>query len=252
MPSKSKRSHNDNCLLICAICYNESGKKADRKVSAAEELAIKQHVCSGYSRNDPSFPWGTCMNCRLILSDWITDKANPRPLPVADDFDSRIPRNTRSLTSCTCRICNLARLNGSQWKAFVKKCRKKDKSESSFSKGSGVRLCSNCFSRIYRGSNHSETNCNSKRAKIDNLENVVGDDALEKLARSTIENVTVTNECGNKTCSLKSVKGGRYPASFNVAKATTATEDSAFSLDDVLVLQSEANLSDRYYYGAMV
>ena len=100
----------------------------------------------------------------------------------------------------------------------------------------------------YQGSNHSETNCKSIRAKIENLENVVGDDALEKLARNTIENVSATNEAGDKTCSLKSVNGGRYPASFNVVKSTLATEDSAFSLDDVIALQSEANLSDRYGY----
>ena len=246
MPSKSKRTHNDNCLLVCAICYNESGKKCERKVSAVEELAIKQHICSGYSREDPSFPWGICRNCHFILSDWIAGKENPRSLPVSEDYDSRIPRNTRSLTSCTCRICHLARLNGSEWKAFVKKCKKKDRRESNFNKESGIRLCSNCFSRIFRGSNHSEINCKSKRAKIENLENAVDDDDLEKLARNTIENVTVTNESGDKTCHLRSVRGGRYPASFNIGKATVATEENAFSFDDVLALQSEANLSDRY------
>ena len=250
MPSKSKRSHYDNCLLVCAICYNESGKKCVRKVSAAEELAIKQHVCTGYSRDDPAFPWGICRNCSFILSDWITDKTNPRPLPVSDDYDSRIPRNTRSLTTCSCRICHLARLNGSQWKAFVKKCKKKNKEGSSFCKDSGVRLCSNCFSRIYRGSNHSEANCKSKRTKLENLENTVDSDALEKLAKNTIEKVI--NESGDKTCYLKSVKGGRYPASINVGKATIATEEPSFSLDDVLVLQSEANLSDRYCFNDLV
>ena len=69
---------------------------------------------------------------------------------------------------------------------------------------------------------------------------------LEKLARNTIENVTVTNESGDKTCHLRSIRGGRYPASFNIGKATVATEENAFSFDDVLALQSEANLADRY------
>ena len=246
MPSKSKRSHQENCLQVCAICYNESGKKCDRRVSAAEEAAIQQFVCTGYSCGDPNFPWGICRNCCFILSDWISEKANPRPLPVCDDYDSQIPRNTRSLTSCTCRICRLAKLNGLQWKAFVKRCKKKDTSKTSFSRGSGVKLCSNCFSRIYRGSNHSLTNCQSKRFKIDNLENEAGLDTLEKVARNTIENLA--SNSGDNSCFFKSVNGGR-PAQVTLGKPKGNREQQpVLGLDDILVLQSEANLSDRYTF----
>ena len=126
----------------------------------------------------------------------------------------------------------------------MKKCSKKDKSESSFKKGGGVRLCSNCFSRIYKGSNHSETNCKSKRYKIDNLENAAGDDALEKLARNTIE--SLVHQSGDNSCYLKSQKGGKHAALVTIGKAKESEAQSLLSLEDLIVLQCEANLSDRY------
>ena len=38
--------------------------------------------------------------------------------------------------------------------------------------GKGEKLCSNCFSKIYRGSNHSKEACRSKETVAENLSNV--------------------------------------------------------------------------------
>ena len=78
MPSKSKkRGHEENRAVVCAVCYNESGLKCERKVSEAVEQAIKNFVCDDYSKNDSHFPSGICRDCNFILTDWISDKPNP-------------------------------------------------------------------------------------------------------------------------------------------------------------------------------
>ena len=51
--------------MVCAVCWGESGKKADRCVSEAEEAALKEFVVSSYSRKDPRFPAGVCQGCHF-------------------------------------------------------------------------------------------------------------------------------------------------------------------------------------------
>ena len=238
MPSRStKKSHEENRAVICAVCYSESGLKCARKVSVNVEKAIQKFVCQEYCISDPHFPSGICRDCNFILTDWVTGKADPRPLPVAANYDPQLPRNTRSLMQCTCRICDTARLSGPKWRAFVLSCRKQDKAETSFQKLSQVRLCGNCFSKIYQGSNHSVNNCQSKRVTIDNLEAIVETDTLENIAKRTLTNLVTSS--GENSCVIRSAYGGR-PATVTLGKPPESVTQPTLSAEDVLVMQNEA------------
>ena len=45
---------------VCAICWNESGKKPTRCVSAKEESLIQEYLIEGYLANDEFMPCGLC------------------------------------------------------------------------------------------------------------------------------------------------------------------------------------------------
>ena len=174
MPN-SKKDHEALRKVICAICWYESGQKASVGVSGAQEAALRDYVVSSYSIADPRFPAGLCKNCSFILRDWISGVENPRALPVASRYDAVIPMTTRSSPQCTFIMCKLGRLNGLEWRRFS--ISKKQQKHPPIAKNSGERLCATCFSRIYRGSNHSAEACRSSMSGVSPaiLEKVVHD-----------------------------------------------------------------------------
>ena len=61
---------------------------------------------------------------------------------------------TRSKTQidCDCKICQIASLNGNEWKRYI-------------SKKDPKRHCPRCGAEIYRGSNHSQATCEEQVLK---------------------------------------------------------------------------------------
>ena len=133
MPHKAL-THDENRAKVCAVCYCKSGSKATRKVSDQHEAAIKDLVFEGYNKNDSKFPSGLCDTCHFSLLDNVAGyslknkKSPPRLLilPDTETYEIQLQRVTRgnSASSCQCIICDVARLNGIQWKQFVSECRK--------------------------------------------------------------------------------------------------------------------------------
>ena len=233
----SVKDHDSCRALVCALCFCEKGLKADRKVSVTVEAAIKQFHCSSYSLADSRFPTGICKSCRFLIHEWIHGKENAKPLPPLAQPVTDIPPKTRSLNKCTCRICHIAGLNGPAWRKHVMKVKKPKPKITQPS-----RLCSKCFSPIYRGSNHSENVCKSSRSAVENLSSSVDQNVLESIALETLK--SKVNESVDKTVNITSVNGGR------ATKVTVGTSDKIrtptnLSAEDVIAIQNEASLSDR-------
>ena len=175
-----KLNHHGCRAKVCAVCYGRSGSKAAQSVSDYLEEGIKSFVFAEYSKSDEKFPSGICITCRLTLIEQMTgvslqERDVPRKLmlPDPDHYEVQLDRVTRfsQQQDCGCRICLLARMNGLEWKKFVADCKKK---QTDFSPGVQYhRLCKDCFASIYRGSNHSENACRSRRQTLKNVAGVI-------------------------------------------------------------------------------
>ena len=53
-------THEQCFALVCAVCPNLSGKKAERVLSLAKVVLIKKYVFAGYTENSTLFPTGIC------------------------------------------------------------------------------------------------------------------------------------------------------------------------------------------------
>ena len=128
MPDKPK-PHSECLELVCAVCTNLHGEKAQRKVrEGREEELIREHVFPGFLRGYDWYPQGLC---RICISDLtILARGGQRTLLLPSDYSCSLPRQLRSTPPgpCTCRWCQLARLNGQafrQWRCSLKEARPK-------------------------------------------------------------------------------------------------------------------------------
>ena len=234
-----KKGHEEHRKAVCAICWCESGQKASRCVSAAQEAALREFVVSSYSLADPRFPTGLCKSCMFILGDWNSGVENPRPLPVASRYDAVLPILTRSSPECSCTMCKIGRMNGLEWKRFS--FSKHQEINPPISKNTGERLCAICFSRIYRGSNHSPEACKSSRVVVENLSGVQSS-TLDKVVHGHLN--SSINETGDRTMEITSIVGGQ-PMQVTVGKIPKVVEVPTLTCDEILTIQYEANLSDK-------
>jgi hypothetical protein len=251
MPGPTPKLSHDECRAkVCAVCYCRSGSQATKKVSVRQELAIKELVFTEYNKDDPRFPSGLCTLCFFSLADHTeghnlkNKKTPPRVLllPDPDIYDMELLRATRSTssTSCQCRICSVARKNGLQWKMFVAKCKKGPVATSPV--GKYERLCKLCLAPIYRGSNHSEERCKSRRQSLENITDAVNnsntslDLVASKFLRSKID------ESSSESVQLRSDTGG-HPITVSVGKCE-GIRSQPITVDQAKVIQVEANLSD--------
>ena len=141
-------------------------------------------------------------------------------------------------------ICDLARLNGLQWKVFVAG-RKKGMVEIS----PGVkydRLCRHCFAPIYRGSNHTDNACKSRRQALSNVTAAVdnGNTSMDLVASKYLK--TLSSEVQSSTVGLKQSSGGRSPLLVTLGKCSgDGDKPLPISTMEVKSTQTEAGLSDK-------
>ena len=246
-----KLSHEENRAKICAVCYGRSGSKATQRVTAILEQGLRSLVFSDYRVSDERFPSGVCTTCRLSLLEnmkgsSLGNRDAPRKmlLPDPDCYEVKLSKVTRSFSAqeCQCMICVLARMNGLEWKRFVADC-KKEKSD--FSPGVKYdRLCSNCFSPIYRGSHHTEDACRSRRQAFSNLTVAVSNanTSMELVASNFLK--TTSSEAQSSTVALRQSTGGRHPLVVTIGSPESDVTEP-ISADEVKVIQTEARLSDN-------
>ena len=132
---------------ICALCYCEHGRKADRWISKKEEKLLEDFIPQ-YCTNNPQMPGGVCKwwwfclvkissmphlssnfrfrcifdvnahndNKRIDRGDWAGQKVEIHPLlPASYTCGDYRPSTRASLDfKCVCRICKFARMSGGE------------------------------------------------------------------------------------------------------------------------------------------
>ena len=244
-----KLSHDENRVKICAVCYGRSGSKVTQKVTDYLEPSMKTFLFADYDKSDPRFPIGLCTTCRISLLEHmkgssLQKRQAPRELliPDPDTFEVQLRRVTRSSVGqdCGCNICSLARLNGLDFRRFLAECKKV---KTNFSPGVKYeKLCKECFAPIYRGSNHSEDMCKSKRKTLKNLSEAVetSNTSMDLVASTYLRTASAGGE--SSTVDLRSSTGGRM-VSVTLGRPGGDVLKS-ISAQQAKVIQKDARLSD--------
>ena len=115
------RDHEACRAACCCICYLECGTKEFRPINQDTESLIKKHVAPEYSRTDLNFPTKICRQCHSALRNRERD-VKAYGLHKGEFFGRKIPRCAPG-NKCNCIICHRSKLNGQNWKAFIK-CQK--------------------------------------------------------------------------------------------------------------------------------
>ena len=225
--------------VVCEVCYNERGKKASRKIAEAEARAIKELIIANFSLLDPRFPAGLCLECHIDLNKWIHGDCT-KPLALTENYDPEIQMSSRSKPDCICRICVRATLNGVKFKQFVSSIGKSSKGRPGFSKGD--KLCSKCFSMIYRGSSHSVDSCRSSTLTLENVKEALSDKIINQIIHGTIANA---KQSGDTFLQLTSPKGGKPMIVPLGNQNMNPVVDGYLTADEISKIQVEARLSDR-------
>ena len=138
-------------------------------------------------------------------------------LPDPETYEVELRRETRSScdSSCQCKICELGKLNGVQWKTFVEACKRRGELQSTGARYE--RLYKDCLAPIHRGSNHSESNCKSRRQTLANISQAVvnSHSSLDLVAGQYLK--SQVEESGSQTVNMRSHTGG-HPVTFTVGK----------------------------------
>ena len=103
---------------VCAICWNENGKKPTRCVSAKEESLIQEYLIEGYLANDEFMPCGLCNKCRFDLLR--LSKEEDFTIMVSTEYAGikRVTRNSEvelKQFDCTCVVCRRGGMNGGEF-----------------------------------------------------------------------------------------------------------------------------------------
>ena len=184
MASKFEEGHNECRRRVCVSCY----RKGDRTISPNEVKCIDENLIEGYRVDHPDFPCALCTGCHLELSKKINDNAY-NLVPKVNDYNPERSKYLRSGSSvCECRICNIAKMTGLAYHRMIK--RKRGRRPSSSNTPTIYKICTNCFQKIYQGSNHSVSNCRySRRNKVSNVEELVSSPTtLQRVASRVIKN----------------------------------------------------------------
>lgn len=190
----------DRCRSeVCVVCY----EKASRTLSDLEINTVQTFLIDGYSVYDPDFPNGVCTGCSINLSKKRKDVEFK--IKVVENYNPDRRTGLRSIDTCECRICKVAKLNGPM--ALLKKHKKNKRGRpTSNPTPNYLKICSNCLSTIAKGSNHSASVCkHSKRSKVDKLIQISSPSSLQRAASRDQKNLQVTSLLG-RTKKVEEVK----------------------------------------------
>ena len=164
---------------VCAVCY----RKSSRNLSSREASIIKDNVISNFDLLNPDFPSGVCNGCHLLLSKKA--KGDDVIFPLPEDYDPHRAMNRRSVDTCECRICSVAKMDKQE---ALKLKRKPGRPPAQDEKGTieVYKICGNCYSKIYRGCNHSAKMCSSRRSKVYNAEKLLDSPTTKERVASRI------------------------------------------------------------------
>ena len=211
------------------MCYG----KGSRTLSETEIQTTQYFLIDGSDIKNSNFPCAAYVKCHIMLLKKYKDPDFLMPIRGID-YEPRRPTALWSIQQCTCRICNVARTGGFQYrKTMMKKCGRPSPKEASLREF--FKVYGNYLAKIYRGSNHTAQSCkSSRRAKIDNIEEMVKSPInLERLASRPI------NKSSDSTLSTLASKKMR------VENTDSNTKRALFSKEDVIGMQQDLRLSNK-------
>lgn len=223
------QGHEKSRNRVCAICY----RKGNRSLSARDVESIRMYAIDGYSKENSDLPCGLCNSCYILLSKRRNGEEELQ-LPIASDYNPQRPMNMRSLSDCYCRICVVSSSKNQSALKFKKKSGRPPlplQESSTDEKPAVFKICSHCFSKIYRGSDHSANMCTSRRQKVYNIEKLIEDDAVtrQRLASRTI----------NSFDSPLATLGSRHK------QINSSNDGHKLTIKSVSNIQTDLNLSVR-------
>ena len=233
---KSVMSHDEARSKVCAICTNQWGNKAARKVNKSEEEFIQNNILVSYSSSNQFFPNGICLMCLHQVNQ--IKKGIATQLKLSESYQCHMERVTRSVSNviCQCEWCELARMNGPAFKVWAKKVKGKEKPIIE-------RLCQKCYMGIRKGGHHVCTVSNAEAVR--NLADSLPKDVKEKLALEILREKQNEVGClGDKQhLSLPNLYGGR-PTEVTIGEIE-AKALPVITHDDIITMGNSAHLTHR-------
>ena len=125
LSKSSKLGHEENRYKTCAICLNESARKAECPISTRVAALIREHVDESYELNNARYGASLCKTCDFDINRLGQGEIDKLRFQKSSRFGERIPIHLRSnAAKCQCIICERATLSGGQWNAFRKMWKK--------------------------------------------------------------------------------------------------------------------------------
>ncbi len=87
---KTKRSHQDNCKRVCAVCWWQCLRTAHPR----EVLLIQEYVIPNYTTANAPFPSGLCQTHRLDIHNWPTQGLSSSIRRVSSGDNKELQRKT--------------------------------------------------------------------------------------------------------------------------------------------------------------
>ena len=237
MPHKAL-THDEARLKVCAVCTNQWGNKAVRRVNEKEETLIKLHILQNYSSENMYFPSGICLRCIHHLQQ--KDKGEEVNLKLPDNYFCHIERVLRSspLSVCKCEWCYLARLAGPAFRTWQMKMKGKVANKV-------TRLCQECFMGIVEGSSHtcSVNTLNAIRNLTTTLPRHVQDKLALEILKDRQAEVAAAGE--GQVVHLFPAQGGLAVPILVNSKSATPPQQPQFSHHEMMTMANSAHLTGR-------
>ena len=183
------------------------------------------------------------MDCRLRLSDRVTNKPAPRKLSITMGIELGDVNGDGG--KCTCHICFLAGLYGGKLKTYLAGLK-----QPAGDPESDVRRCNTCFGAVTNAQPHKS--CGSKVSLLANLKAALPLETRQKLALETIRETQEQqgNGAGDSVIHLQSHRGGKS-TEITVGRQKPTPSSSVLTSEDVKSLQLKRNLNQTQLRGLL-
>lgn len=234
--SKVALIHEENRTKVCLICMRKA--KGDCHITNTILERIQLYYIEDYSLDESCCPNAVCATCRSKLLDISQGKCNAEILPEVFDFSRIVPYTmaTRSYERpiCDCYICTVARCKSEPKLKRGRPCISTYES----SKGTPVRLCSNCKSPFGRGLSHRCNVSTLRENLLADFENV--DPNTKEIVATEIVREKIAQD--GKTIALQTL--GPNKLSLQVSNSST-TQKRLFTSQNISNLQNTLGSSNN-------
>ena len=241
-------SHEECLQLVCAICTNLNGIKADQPVSETDAILIKKYVFPGFQRGSIWFPQGVCVRCRCEIrvldqqieafnneGDLAENLSRKRILKLPEDYLCDLPMQTRGQAGqiCSCRWCSLARLSGGKLRSWRSKLKRGEMPQI-------THICRDCGKGVPTSVKSHKCNASDKERVIA-LAQSIPKDVRAKLVTELLREQQKENINPN-IIHLPQPSGGRA-TQIQIGKVVKPSALQPLTMKEVQVMSGKAHLT---------